>query len=84
MTRTFKAAATRLIAQWSAMDESERDATPSFGTPDYGPLPFTVQDDFSVVIGNCTNGIYSGGSDTDADALALEIESAADQVDYAQ
>ena len=78
----FLADAAKLIDQWASMDQSERDETPSFATLGYGPLPFTVEDDLTVIIGNYTDGMVGGSSDADVFALATTLRDTAEQVDY--
>lgn len=78
----FLGAAKRLIAEWAAMDEDERDQTPSFACAGYGPLPFTVNDDFSVILGNYTDGLVGGGNDKNAHALADQLQATAAMLDY--
>jgi hypothetical protein len=79
----FTAAAKRIIAEWSGMDEDEREEVPAFQVSDeYGPVPFTVYDDWSVCLGNYTDGICSGGSATSADDLAATILQCAALLDY--
>jgi len=80
----FLAIAKRLILEFNNADDHCEWMLGGWEGQAKGYIPFTVFDDFSVVIGNQDNhdGVCGSGSGTDASLLAEEILHTAAMLDY--